>query len=164
MRVLVTGTAGFIGNRLAHDLLSEGLDVAGVDAITPYYNLQLKHDRLATLAQFDGFKNHVVMLEDFDALTAVFDQFKPDVVVHLAAQAGVRYSLEHPRAYVDSNVVGSFNVIELAKQHCVKHLVIASTSSAYGANPKTPFEENDVTRHPLTIYAAIYSLSMTIDK
>ena len=154
MRVLVTGTAGFIGNRLAHDLLSEGHDVVGVDAITPYYDLQLKHDRLATLSTFTGFKNHAVTLEDFEALTGVFNAFKPDVVVHLAAQAGVRYSLEHPRAYVDSNVVGSFNITELAKQHSVKHLVMASTSSAYGANPKTPFEETDVTRHPLTIYAA----------
>lgn len=154
MRALITGTAGFIGNRLAHDLLTEGHAVAGVDSMTPYYDLQLKRDRLATLDGFKQYKNFEIALEDMDALSAAFEAFKPDVIVHLAAQAGVRYSLEHPRAYVDSNVVGSFNITELAKQHNVKHLVMASTSSAYGANKKIPFAETDQSRHPRTIYAA----------
>ena len=154
MKVLITGSAGFIGHNLARRLLGEGLRVIGVDAFTPYYDVALKNDRSAELESHDRFKRYDLQIEDYDALKAVFGTEKPDAIVHLAAQAGVRYSLEHPRAYIDANVVGSFNVIELAKQYEVEHLVMASTSSAYGANTKYPFQETDPTPYPLTIYAA----------
>lgn len=154
MKVLITGTAGFIGNHLAVQLLDGGHEVAGVDAVTPYYDVQLKSDRLKRLGGFSAYQNHQISIEDFEALQSLFKNFRPDVVIHLAAQAGVRYSLEHPRSYVDTNVVGSFNVTELAKQFEVQHLIMASTSSAYGANTKYPFQETDPSSHPLTIYAA----------
>ncbi|KCZ53262.1 UDP-glucuronate 5-epimerase [Hyphomonas beringensis] len=154
MKILVTGAAGFIGSELALRLLKEGHQVAGVDCYTPYYDVQLKHDRVARLTPFDTFKMHKIRVEDEDAMTAVFDSFQPEIVVHFAAQAGVRYSLDHPREYIAANIVGSFNVIELSRLKGVKHLVMASTSSAYGANQKFPFEETDAAPHPLTIYAA----------
>lgn len=154
MKVLITGSAGFIGHNLGRRLLAAGHDVVGVDAFTPYYDVKLKTDRSAELEAQDRFARYDLKLEDFEALKAVFAAEKPDAIVHLAAQAGVRYSLEHPRAYVDTNVVGSFNVIDLAKQYEAEHLVMASTSSAYGANTKFPFVETDPAPHPLTIYAA----------
>lgn len=162
MRILITGTAGFIGNNLALRMLKEGHEVAGVDAVTDYYDVQLKRDRLKRLENYEGFSAHEYRLEDFDKLSATFESFKPERVVHLAAQAGVRYSLENPRAYVDTNVTGSFNVIELSKQHGVEHIVIASTSSAYGANDVYPFNETDRAAFPLTIYAATKQASELI--
>jgi UDP-glucuronate 4-epimerase len=162
MRVLITGTAGFIGQNLAFRLLRAGHEVVGIDSITPYYDVSLKHDRLAILRPFKGFVPHEVALEDFGAVSTIFADAKPDYVVHLAAQAGVRYSLENPRAYVDTNVVGSFNIIELCREHAVKHLVLASTSSAYGANDHYPFVETDKTSFPLTIYAATKQASELI--
>lgn len=162
MKVLITGTAGFIGQNLALRLLRAGHQVVGIDSITPYYDVSLKHDRLALLAPFEHFSQHEIGLEDFDAMSTVFVDFKPDQVVHLAAQAGVRYSLENPRAYVDTNVVGSFNVIELCREHSVKHVVLASTSSAYGANDHYPFVETDKASFPLTIYAATKQASELI--
>lgn len=154
MKVLITGTAGFIGQNLALRLLHAGHQVVGIDSITPYYDVSLKHDRLALLEPFDQFTQHEIGLEDFGRVSTIFADAKPDYVVHLAAQAGVRYSLENPRAYVDTNVVGSFNIIELCREHEVKHLVLASTSSAYGANDHYPFVETDKASFPLTIYAA----------
>ena len=154
MKVLVTGAAGFIGSELALRLLKEGHDVAGVDCYTPYYDVQLKHDRVARLTPFDTFRMYDIRVEDEAGMTRVFEEVKPEIVVHLAAQAGVRYSLDHPREYIAANVLGSFNVIELARLQGVKHLVLASTSSAYGSNQKFPFEETDAAPHPLTIYAA----------
>ncbi|HPF22295.1 MAG TPA: NAD-dependent epimerase/dehydratase family protein [Hyphomonas sp.] len=154
MKILVTGAAGFIGSELALRLVKEGHEVSGVDCFTPYYDVTLKRDRVKRLLEFPGFRMHEVRVEDEQAMTAAFRDANPDVVVHLAAQAGVRYSLEHPRDYISSNIVGSFNVIELARLHGIKHLVVASTSSAYGANQKFPFEETDAAPHPLTIYAA----------
>ncbi|WP_375210399.1 NAD-dependent epimerase/dehydratase family protein [Hyphomonas jannaschiana] len=154
MKVLVTGAAGFIGNELSLRLVKEGHEVTGVDCFSDYYDVSLKRDRVKRLDAYDNFHMHEVKVEDEAAMTMAFRDSTPDVVVHLAAQAGVRYSLEHPREYISSNIVGSFNVIELARQHETKHLVLASTSSAYGANQKFPFEETDPAPHPLTIYAA----------
>lgn len=162
MRVLITGTAGFIGQNLALRLLQTGHDVVGVDSITPYYDVSLKQDRLARLDGFAGFTRHDIGVEDFSTLSEIFADAQPDYVVHLAAQAGVRYSLENPRAYVDTNVVGSFNIIELCRVHAVKHLVLASTSSAYGANDQYPFVETDKASFPLTIYAATKQASELI--
>lgn len=162
MKVLITGTAGFIGQNLALQLLLAGHQVVGIDSITPYYDVSLKRDRLALMEPFDQFTQHEIGLEDFGSLSTIFADAKPDYVVHLAAQAGVRYSLENPRAYVDTNVVGSFNIIELCREHEVKHLVLASTSSAYGANDHYPFVETDKASFPLTIYAATKQASELI--
>jgi UDP-glucuronate 4-epimerase len=159
MKFLVTGTAGFVGFHLASLLLDEGHEVAGVDAVTPYYDVKLKRDRLAVLEKNPNFEAHEYYLENFERLAETFEAFKPDVVIHLAAQAGVRYSLEQPRAYVDSNVVGSFNIIELSKTHDVSHLIMASTSSVYGASTDFPFQETDNIRTPLTIYSATKAAS-----
>jgi UDP-glucuronate 4-epimerase len=154
MRILVTGAAGFIGFHLCRRLLADGHRVSGLDGMTTYYDPALKTARLAQLRPHNGFSFDEEMLEDMAGLAAAFERAAPDVVIHLAAQAGVRYSLENPRAYVDSNLVGAFNVLELAKAAKVSHLLMASTSSIYGANEKRPFEELDPTDHPLTLYAA----------
>ncbi|HEX3916054.1 MAG TPA: NAD-dependent epimerase/dehydratase family protein [Caulobacteraceae bacterium] len=154
MRILVTGAAGFIGFHLTERLLADGHEVAGVDGMTPYYDPALKAARLARLAPHNGFSFETVMLQDMPALTAAFERAAPEVIVHLAAQAGVRYSLENPGAYVDANLVGTFNVLELARQAGVRHLLYASTSSIYGVSEKRPFAETDPADHPLTLYAA----------
>lgn len=154
MHILVTGSAGFIGFHLADRLMQDGHEVFGVDGFTNYYDIQLKHDRHAILKRQSAFSEHIAMLEDVPTLSSVFEAAQPDVVVHLAAQAGVRYSLENPRAYLDSNLVGAFNVLELARAHRVKHLLVASTSSVYGANESMPFAETDRADHPLSLYAA----------
>ncbi len=153
-RFLVTGTAGFIGFHLARRLLDEGHQVVGFDGMTPYYDVGLKEARHGVLRERNGFAAIEAMLEDVDALNAALALAEPDVIVHLAAQAGVRYSLENPRAYVDSNLVGSFNVLEIARQAKPKHLLLASTSSIYGANALIPFAEADRADEPLTLYAA----------
>ncbi|MDQ0509396.1 NAD-dependent epimerase/dehydratase family protein [Ancylobacter amanitiformis] len=153
MRYLITGTAGFIGYHLARRLLENGHEVVGFDGMTAYYNLKLKEARHAALAQFPAFTPHIGMLEDRAALARATTA-RPDIIVHLAAQAGVRYSLENPKAYLDSNLVGSWNVLELARELGVQHLLLASTSSIYGANPTIPFHETDRADEPLTFYAA----------
>jgi len=153
-RVLITGTAGFIGFHLARHLLSEGFRVQGYDGMTDYYDVRLKQNRHAMLLQNPNFSAAEGMLEDQASFDAVADTFQPDVVVHLAAQAGVRYSLENPRAYIDSNVIGTFNVMEAARRLEVKHLLMASTSSVYGANTEMPFTETEKADTQLTIYAA----------
>ena len=154
MNVLITGTAGFIGFHLAKLLLSEGIIVHGYDGITDYYDINLKNKRHEILSEFDGFSSTIGMLENQELLDSIFREFKPAVVIHLAAQAGVRYSLEKPRAYIDSNIVGTLNVMEAARQVDVKHFLMASTSSVYGANREMPFTENEKTETQLTIYAA----------
>ncbi len=154
MHYFITGTAGFIGFHLARRLLADGHQVTGFDGMTPYYNVKLKQMRHAALAQYPAFKPVIAMLEDRAAVEDAMAVAKPDVVIHLAAQAGVRYSLENPQSYLTSNVTGSYNIIKLAERHKVKHLMLASTSSIYGANPTVPFRETDRADEPLTIYAA----------
>ncbi len=153
-RVFITGTAGFIGYHLAELLLDEGLTVHGFDGMTDYYDIRLKQRRNQNLLQKPGFTVTEAMLEDQQALDRAVDAFEPDFIVHLAAQAGVRYSLENPRAYIDANVIGTFNVMEAAKRHEVKHLLMASTSSVYGANTEMPYAETQKADLPMTIYAA----------
>ena len=153
-RVLITGTAGFIGFHLARLLLTEGFRVHGYDGMTDYYDVNLKRRRHAMLQQDENFSATEAMLEDRDELDRVADEFTPDVIVHLAAQAGVRYSLENPHAYISANVLGTMNVMEVARRLQVAHLLMASTSSVYGANEDMPFTEVEKADTQLTIYAA----------
>ncbi|OWY01116.1 UDP-glucuronate 5-epimerase [Thioclava sp. F1Mire-8] len=153
-RILITGTAGFIGYHLAKLLLDEGYRVHGYDGMTDYYDVALKQRRHAMLLQNPNFSATEGMLEDLETFDAMADEFKPEIIVHLAAQAGVRYSLEQPRAYIEANIVGTFNVMEAARRHEVKHLLMASTSSVYGANEDLPYAETDKADTQLTIYAA----------
>jgi UDP-glucuronate 4-epimerase len=154
MRFLLTGTAGFIGYHLAKRLLDDGHMVQGIDGLTSYYDVELKKKRHALLAQSNRFTAHTLMLEDEARLASVVAEAKADVIIHLAAQAGVRYSLENPRAYVNSNLVGTFNLLELVRKHKPRHFLLASTSSVYGANRDMPYRETDRTDHPMTLYAA----------
>ena len=154
MRYLITGTAGFIGFHVAKRLIDEGHFVVGFDGMTPYYDVTLKERRHAILQRSNGFKAVTAMLEDRAALDRAAELADPEVIIHLAAQAGVRYSLENPKAYVDANLVGSWNMLELAKAIAPKHLMLASTSSIYGANEKIPFAEADRADEPMTLYAA----------
>ena len=153
-RYFITGTAGFIGFHLAKLLLDEGSVVHGYDGMTDYYDVDLKRQRNSILASYPNYSFTEGMLEDNQLIDAATDGFVPDVIIHLAAQAGVRYSLENPRAYIESNVVGTFNVMEAAKRLEVRHLLMASTSSVYGANEDMPFVETDKADTQLTIYAA----------
>lgn len=153
-RVLVTGTAGFIGFHLAKALLAAGDVVHGYDGMTPYYDVALKRRRHAMLFEMPGFGATEGMLEDQATFDAAVERFQPEIIVHLAAQAGVRYSLENPRAYLDANVIGTFHVLEAARRLQVQHLLMASTSSVYGANERMPFRETDKADTQLTIYAA----------
>jgi UDP-glucuronate 4-epimerase len=153
MRILVTGSAGFIGFHLARRLLERGDTVAGIDGFTPYYDVALKEARQARLGQHAGFSGHRLLLEDFDALQDIYGGGF-DIVYHFAAQAGVRYSLENPRAYIDANLVGTYNLLEVMRQRPPRHALLASTSSVYGANATVPFFETDHADHPLTLYAA----------
>jgi UDP-glucuronate 4-epimerase len=154
MRVLITGAAGFIGAALAHRLLDRGYEVLGYDNLNDYYDVTLKQARLDRLLAREGFRFIKGALEDRDALEAAFDDFRPARVVNLAAQAGVRYSLENPRAYIDANVVGFLNILEACRHRAIEHLVYASSSSVYGANRKLPFAVEDSVDHPVSLYAA----------
>jgi UDP-glucuronate 4-epimerase len=154
MRFLITGTAGFIGFHLAKRLLAHGHSVVGYDSMNDYYDRRLKEARHAILSGHDAFQAVVAPLEDIGALSGAADLAPADFIVHLAAQAGVRYSLENPRAYVDSNLIGSFNLLEVAKATRPKHLLLASTSSVYGGNDTMPFRESDRADFPITLYAA----------
>ena len=154
MRILVTGAAGFIGSALTERLIARGDEVLGYDNLNDYYDPALKEARLARLTPLPGFSFVKASLEDRDALEQAFGTFKPDRVVNLAAQAGVRYSLENPRAYIDSNIVGFLNILEGCRHHGVQHLVYASSSSVYGANRKLPFAVEDSVDHPVSLYAA----------
>ncbi|ACP24629.1 UDP-glucuronate 5'-epimerase [Sinorhizobium fredii NGR234] len=154
MRYLITGTAGFIGFHVAKRLIDDGHFVVGFDGMTPYYDVTLKQRRHAILERSNGFKAVTAMLEDRAALDRAAELAEPEVIIHLAAQAGVRYSLENPKAYVDANLLGSWNILELARAIGPKHLMLASTSSIYGANEKIPFAEADRADEPMTLYAA----------
>ena len=153
-RVFITGTAGFIGFHLARILLEDGFVVCGLDAMTDYYDVRLKQRRHQMLLQNPNFTAHETRLEEAEAVAGIVADFAPDVIVHLAAQAGVRYSLENPRAYLESNLVGTFNIMEAARVQQVDHLLMASTSSVYGANTEMPFDEGQKVDTPLTFYAA----------
>ena len=153
-KAFITGSAGFIGYHLSRHLLGHGWEVAGLDGITDYYDPDLKRRRHGMLREHGAFTAHEFMLEDADRLMEAGRAFGPDVIVHLAAQAGVRHSIDNPRSYVGSNLVGGFNVLELARELEAGHLLMASTSSVYGANAEMPFGEGDETRHPMSFYAA----------
>lgn len=154
MRILVTGTAGFIGSHVALKLLARGDEVIGFDNLNDYYDVGLKNARLARFKDHPGYTHVQADLADREAVEAVFARHKPQRVVHLAAQAGVRYAAENPHVYVSSNVTGTLHVLEGCRHHDVEHLVFASTSSVYGANRAMPFKEHQPTEHPLTLYAA----------
>lgn len=153
-QIFITGTAGFIGFHLAKLLLAEGFRVYGYDGMTDYYDVTLKQRRHQMLLQNPTFSATEGMLEDEAKLWAVAEEFEPEVIIHLAAQAGVRYSLENPRVYFDSNVIGTFNIMETARKLGVSHLLMASTSSVYGSNEEMPFTETEKADTQLTIYAA----------
>jgi len=159
MTILVTGSAGFIGFHICNRLIRDNKRVIGFDNLNDYYDPQLKQSRIEALTkevksntnQFSFFKGD---LEDFKLLKEIFSQFKPETVIHLAAQAGVRYSLENPHAYISSNIVGFMNLLECCRHYDVKHLVYASSSSVYGGNTEMPFCENNSVDHPVSLYAA----------
>jgi UDP-glucuronate 4-epimerase len=154
MKVLITGSAGFIGSTLALRLLDRGDEVVGIDNLNDYYDVELKKARLARVARYPGFTDLRIDLEDRAAVEAAFATHRPQRVVNLAAQAGVRYSIENPMAYVDTNLLGFGNVLEGCRHNGVEHLVYASSSSVYGANTNMPFSVHDNVDHPLSLYAA----------
>ena len=154
MRVLITGTAGFIGFHLAQRLLADGHTVFGIDGITPYYDQTLKRRRHQELARIPKFAAREAMLEDAHLLADLVAEANAEIVVHLAAQAGVRYATENPRTYIESNIVGTFNLLEALRPYPPRHLLVASTSSLYGAGPQRPFEERHDTDRPVSLYAA----------
>ena len=144
MKVLVTGTAGFIGSTLAHRLIDRGDQVVGIDNVNDYYDPSLKLARLDRLLEKDGFTEERISIEDKEAMEKVFKTHRPDRIVHLAAQAGVRYSLENPYAYIDANVYGFLNILENCRHVGIEHLVYASTSSVYGSHTNMPFSVHDL--------------------
>ena len=154
MKVLVTGAAGFIGMHCVERLLTRGDSVVGVDNMNDYYEVSLKESRLARIADHPDFHNHVVSVEDRQGMADIFAAERPDRVIHLAAQAGVRYSIENPHAYVDANLAGFMNILEGCRHNGVQHLVYASSSSVYGGNEQMPFSERHSVDHPVSLYAA----------
>ena len=154
MKILVTGAAGFIGSHLSRQLLERGDEVIGVDNMNDYYEVSLKEARLSTLLHFEGFRFVKADIADRSAMEELFEKSGFEGVVNLAAQAGVRYSIQNPHSYVESNIVGFLNILEGCRHHGVKHLVYASSSSVYGANETMPFSVHDNVDHPLSLYAA----------
>ena len=154
MKIFVTGTAGFEGSYVAHELLDEGHEVVGLDNFNDYYSVDLKEARHAKLEAREGYTGFFGDLADYELLTSVFKQYKFDRVCHLAAQAGVRYSLQNPFAYEQSNLAGHLNILECCRHHEIERLVYASSSSVYGGNKKVPFSETDHVDNPVSLYAA----------
>ena len=154
MKIFVTGSSGFIGFHLSKKLLENGHSVHGFDSMNKYYDVKLKIDRLKILKKYEKFSFTKNKLENKKILTNILLKLKPKAIIHLAAQAGVRYSIENPKVYIESNIIGTYNIIELAKKINIKHLLIASSSSVYGANKKLPFTEIDKTETQLSVYAA----------
>ena len=152
--ILVTGAAGFIGFHLSKQLLEKGVKIIGYDNINEYYDVRLKYARLDILNQYENFTFIKGDLADKDKVNELFATYKPEIVVNLAAQAGVRYSIENPQAYMDSNIIGFFNILEACRNYTVEHLVYASSSSVYGANKTIPFSTNDKVDNPVSLYAA----------
>jgi UDP-glucuronate 4-epimerase len=152
-KILITGAAGFIGYHLSQRLLIEGYEIYGIDNLNSYYDPALKQARLVQL-QIPNFKFQQLDLQNYEGLTKAFTEFQPDIVINLAAQAGVRYSLENPRSYIESNLDGFFNILEASRQHGVNKFIYASSSSVYGNNEKSPFAEVDNVDHPVSLYAA----------
>jgi UDP-glucuronate 4-epimerase len=152
-KILITGAAGFIGYHLSKRLLADGYEICGIDNLNRYYDPSLKNARLSQL-QGSNFKFHELDLQNYDGLTKVFSEFNPTITINLAAQAGVRYSMENPRSYIESNLDGFFNVLEASKQQGVKNFIYASSSSVYGNNEKSPFAETDRVDFPVSLYAA----------
>jgi len=154
MKILVTGSAGFIGFHTSIRLLDSGYDVIGLDNLNNYYDINLKNDRLKILQEYDGFTFHKIDIKDQGEVQSLFKKVTPQRVIHLAAQAGVRYSIENPQVYMQSNIVGTFNILEGCRHNKVEHLVYASSSSVYGLNKKYPFSVHDKASHPASFYGA----------
>ncbi len=154
MKILITGCAGFIGFWLSKKCLDAGFEVIGIDNLNDYYDVTLKEARLKQLTVYDTFSFYKIDIADNEALTGIFNRVSAEVVVNLAAQAGVRYSLTNPHAYIEANVLGFTNILENCRHHHIKHLVYASSSSVYGANTTLPFSVNDNVDHPVSLYAA----------
>ena len=153
-KIILTGAAGFIGSHLATRLLEEGCEVIGIDNLNDYYDVSLKHYRLEKLKQYGNFEFILCDISDKDAVNSIFAEKKADYVINLAAQAGVRYSIENPQVYIDSNVIGFFNILEACRVNPVKHLIYASSSSVYGNSDKIPFSVDDRVDNPISLYAA----------
>lgn len=153
-RVLITGTAGFIGFHTAMKLLERGAVVQGIDNFSDYYDVKLKEKRNAILERYHNFKISRASIEDLSTVREIWREFSPDIVIHLAAQAGVRYSIDHPDSYISTNLVGTYNLLEVARNFPIRHFLAASTSSVYGANKNMPFDELQRTQTPLSLYAA----------
>lgn len=151
---LVTGAAGFIGFYLSQKLLTQGCKVIGIDSVNEYYDVKLKNERLNRLEPFENFTFIKGDISDKATVTNIFEEYKPNIVVNLAAQAGVRYSIENPDAYIQSNIIGFYNILEACRHYPVDHLLYASSSSVYGANKKVPFEETDFVDQPVSLYAS----------
>ena len=154
MKILITGSAGFIGNNLALQLLNQGHEIIGIDCLDNYYDVELKKDRLARTLSFDSYTESRIRIENKDDVDKIFAKYMPQKVVNLAAQAGVRYSIENPKAYIDSNIVGFSNILEACRNIGVEHLVYASSSSVYGSNTDMPFSVRHNVNHPVSLYAA----------
>ncbi len=161
-RAFVTGSAGFIGFHISKKLLDEGWHVMGIDALTDYYDVSLKLARNAMLCRFPNYKFKKFLLEDFELLVKIVTEYNPTVVFHMAAQAGVRYSIENPRIYAETNFTGTFNLLEAIKNLNIEHFLLASSSSVYGSNQKMPYNENDICDNPMSIYAATKKATETI--
>ena len=153
-KVVITGVAGFIGFHCAKYLAQQGYDVLGIDNLNDYYDTDLKHARLKQLEAFKNIRFEKADVADYPTLENLFKTFEPDYVIHLAAQAGVRYSISHPLSYADSNLTGFVNILQACRTHQIKHLIYASSSSVYGANTKVPFAETDAVEQPISLYAA----------